>query len=309
MAGSRVAVVFNPTKTTRRALAAAARAALPDAALTWYETTVDDPGDGAARAAVTAGCDVVVAAGGDGTVRAVAEALAGSSTPMAIVPRGTGNLFARNIGIPLGDARAALARIADAQPRRMDVGRVAVTDPPGTPERVFVVMVGFGLDAHMLAETDEELKSRAGWLAYVEAIGRALSASALLTVAVAVDDGPEREVEAHTLMVGNCGALQAGVQLLPDAAPDDGALDMLVASSHGPLQWLDTLRSVVWDNGIMRLFDRDRKAASTGTVGHRQLRSIEVTLPEPRAFEIDGEEAGAVRAFRCRVDPGALLVY
>lgn len=309
MAGSRVAVVFNPTKTTRRALSAAARAALPDAALSWYETTADDPGVGAARAAVAAGCDVVVVAGGDGTVRAVAEALAGSATPMAIVPRGTGNLYARNIGIPLGDAKAALARIAGAEPRPMDVGRVTVTDPPGTPERVFVVMVGFGLDAQLLAETDEQLKSRAGWLAYVEAIGRALSASALLTATVAVDDGAAQEVEAHTLMVGNCGALQAGVQLLPDAAPDDGALDMLVASSQGPLQWLDTLRSVMWDNGIMRLFDRDRKAASTGTVGHRQLRSIAVTLPEPRAFEIDGEEAGPVQAFRCRVDPAALLVY
>lgn len=309
MAGSRVAVVFNPTKALRRELAAAMRAALPDAAVTWYETSLQDPGDGAARAALAAGCDVVVAAGGDGTVRAVAQALAGSSTPMAIVPRGTGNLFARNIGVPLGDAKAALARIVAAQPRPMDVGRVAVTDPPGIPERVFIVMVGFGLDAHMLAETDEQLKSWAGWLAYVEAIGRALSASALLTATVAVDDGAPREVEAHTLMVGNCGTLQAGVQLLPDAAPDDGALDMLVASSQGPMQWLDTVKSVMWDNGFLRLFDRDRKAISSGTVGHRQLRSITVTLPEPRAFEIDGEEVGPVLAFECRVDPGALLVY
>ncbi len=302
-------MVFNPTKTTRAELAAAAAAALPDATVTWFETTSADAGDDAARAAMAEGCDVVVAAGGDGTVRAVAEALAGSSTPMAIVPSGTGNLFARNIGVPLGDAKTALARIITAEPRPMDLGRVAVTDPTGMPERVFVVMVGFGMDAHMLAETDEKLKSRAGWLAYVEAIGRALSASALLTATVTVDDGEAQQIEAHTVMVGNCGTLQAGVQLLPDAAPDDGVLDMLVASSQGPLQWLDTLKSVAWDNGVMRLFDRDKKATSTGTVGHRQLRSIAVTLPEPRAFEIDGEEVGAVRAFRCRIDPAALLVY
>ena len=309
MVALRVAVVFNPTKTTRSDLAGAAAAALPDAAVTWFETTASDPGDGAARAALAAGCDVVVAAGGDGTVRAVAEALAGTSTPMAIVPSGTGNLFARNIGVPLGDAKAALARIVNADPRPMDVGRVAVTDPAGMPERAFVVMVGFGLDAHMLAETDERLKSRAGWLAYMEAIGRALSASEVLTATVAVDDGAAQQIEAHTLMVGNCGTLQAGMQLLPDAAPDDGALDMLVASSQGPLQWLDTLKSVMWDNGVMRLFDRDKKATSSGTVGHRQLRSIAVTLPEPRAFEIDGEEVGPVQAFQCRVDPAALLVY
>ncbi len=309
MATSHIGIVFNPSKIEREELEsawdAAASETVSGARTSWFETPPDDPGQGMARQALDAGCDLVIAAGGDGTVRAVAEVLAGTGVNLGIVPQGTGNLLARNLDVPLGDVAAALARITADEPRTVDVGWVETDDGR---RQAFVVMVGFGLDAQMLAETDDDLKSKAGWLAYVEAMGRALSASDVLDVTIAIDGGPAQETKAHTVLVGNCGTLQGGVTLLPDAAPDDGLLDPLVVRSDGVLQWMDTLRSMVWDNGLLRLFDKDRKAASTDTVDHAQAREVRVELPEPRAFEIDGEEVGEVRSFTASVEAGALTV-
>lgn len=305
MAQTQVAIVFNPSKIDREPLERAWAEAGADVETSWFETTPDDAGQGMAREAVEAGCDLVIAAGGDGTVRAVAEVLAGTGVHLGIVPQGTGNLLARNLGVPLGNVAAALKRIVDGEPRAIDVGWV---ETDGGERQVFVVMVGFGLDAQMLAETDDDLKSKAGWLAYVEAMGRALATSDVLEVTIAIDEGEPAETHAHTVLVGNCGTLQGGITLLPDAVPDDGVLDTLVVRSDGVLQWMDTLRSMVWENGLLRLFDKDRRAASTDTVDHAQARSVRVELPEPRAFEIDGEEVGAVRTFTASIDAGALVV-
>jgi YegS/Rv2252/BmrU family lipid kinase len=304
MADSHVGIVFNPSKISREDLQAAWEDGGSDARVSWFETTVEDAGARPARDAIDAGCDLVVAAGGDGTVRAVAQALAGTGVHLGIVPQGTGNLLARNLGIPLGIG-PAITEVVSGEPRSIDIGWVELD---GGEPHAFVVMVGFGIDAQMLAETDDDLKSRAGWLAYVEALGRALAASDLLDLTVTADDGEPQAVQAHTVLVGNCGTVQGGVTLLPDAAPDDGLLDFLAISSEGMLQWMDTLRSMVWENGILRLFDRDRKAASTQTVDHQQAKRVRVELPEPRPFEIDGEEVGDVRVFTVRIDAGALTV-
>ncbi|WP_159500870.1 diacylglycerol kinase family protein [Microbacterium sp. 18062] len=308
MTSSRIGIVFNPSKIAKAELSAAIDDVLPDADVAWFETTPEDPGQGPAREALDAGCGIVIAAGGDGTVRAVAEVLAGTDAHLGIVPQGTGNLLARNLGVPLGDVKAALARVADVTPRSIDIGWVDLERDGGPETHGFVVMVGFGLDAQMLAETDDDLKDKAGWLAYVEALGRAVSSSEVVEASIAVDDEKPKDVAAHTVLIGNCGTIQGGVTLLPDAAPDDGSLDILVVNADGALQWLDTLKSVVWDNGIMRMFDRDKQATSTDTVQHRQAARVRVRLPHPLAFEIDGEEIGEVQGFTARIDAGALHV-
>lgn len=302
----RTGIVFNPSKIGREELEKAWTAASDGGEASWFETTPEDPGQGPARAALEAGCEIVVAAGGDGTVRAVAEALAGTGAALGIVPQGTGNLLARNLGVPLGNPRSALKHIVSSEPRTIDMGWVQLDDGD---EHAFVVMVGFGLDAEMLAATDDDLKSKAGWLAYVAAMGQALSASQLVTARVAVDGKDAADVDAHTILVGNCGTLQGGVTIFPDAQLDDGTLDVLVVSAENAAQWLDTFRAAVWDNGIMRLFDREKKATSTDTARHGQAERVRVELPEPRAFEVDGEEVGDVRSFTVRIDAGALRVY
>ena len=97
----------------------------------WLETTVADPGTGMAREAVRRGAGVVVAAGGDGTVRAVAEGLAGGTVPMAVMPLGTGNLLARNLDIPVLGLRDMVTVALTGRNRPMDVGWLRLERPPG----------------------------------------------------------------------------------------------------------------------------------------------------------------------------------
>ncbi|MFT4259738.1 diacylglycerol/lipid kinase family protein [Microbacterium sp.] len=299
---SKLGVIWNPSKIDEERLRAAVPATFSSEVL-WWETSEEDPGHGMAAEAVEAGCDVVVAVGGDGTVRAVAQALAGTEVALGIVPQGTGNLLARNLGVPLNDVEAALERTRDGEPRRIDLGWVEY----GGQKRAFAVMVGFGVDAQMLVETDDDLKDRAGWLAYVEAMGRALAGTEMTDIALALDD-ESQDVRGHTMIIGNCGMLQGGIRLLPDAEIDDGLLDVLLVSADGALQWLDTVRSVVWDNGIRRLLGGGTEAVSTESTRHVAARRITVSLSTPQQFEVDGEEVGEVDAFTVFVEPGALIV-
>ncbi|MFT4219083.1 MAG: diacylglycerol kinase family protein [Microbacterium sp.] len=309
MAETSIGVVWNPSKADEGELRRAVADAFGDADVAWWETSEDDPGRGMAESAIAAGCGVVIAVGGDGTVRAVAEALAGSEVELGIVPQGTGNLLARNLGVPLDDVAAAVRHVRDANGRAIDFGRVEYTVDSESHERGFAVMVGFGLDAQMLVETDDDLKARAGWLAYVEAMGRAFAAADVVPLTVTLDDRPSEQLEAHTVLVGNCGTIQGGLAILPDAQVDDGRLDVLMVSSEGALQWLDTVKSVVWDNGIKRLLGRgDEPAESTESTEHVSVEAIEVELSEPQPFQVDGEEIGTVSRFRVRVEPGALRV-
>ncbi|GAA2138948.1 diacylglycerol/lipid kinase family protein [Glycomyces algeriensis] len=308
MSGSRIAIVWNPSKTSREDLERALPASAADAEVSWHETTPDDPGQGATGEALAAGAAVVVAAGGDGTVRAVAERLAqGASAELAIVPLGTGNLLARNLGVPLGLA-GALTRAFEGESRALDIGWITAEVDGAKSRQAFAVLAGIGLDAHMIVETDEDLKSKVGWLAYVESLGRALSASAVVKMAIAVDGAAPERAEGHTLLVGNCGTLQGGIALLPDADPSDGELDLLLLSAEGMGQWLDTLRSFMWDNGIRRLFSRHERAESADTATHGRVRRVTVELAEPRVLEVDGDDLGETAAFTIEVQPEAVRV-
>ncbi|MBO0607987.1 diacylglycerol/lipid kinase family protein [Myceligenerans salitolerans] len=315
MTTPRVGVVWNPAKTTRqdleRALEKAGSSVSSAPEALWFETSEDDPGQGAAARATGEGVAVVVVAGGDGTVRAVAEHLAEADTSAAlgIVPLGTGNLLARNLGVPLGDLPGAFARVLASEPRAIDVGWLEIDLDAGTERHAFAVMTGFGLDAHMITETDDDLKDSVGWLAYVESMGRALSASDTLDIRIAADGGPRRHEHVHTLLVGNCGTLQGGINLLPEADPGDGELDLLALSAADAAGWADTLRNMVWDNGIKRLATRRSAAESSASTMHFRLRGLQVELSEPRVVEIDGEDLGETTRFGVTVQPGAVRVH
>jgi diacylglycerol kinase (ATP) len=310
---AQIAIIWNPTKTEKETLESGLSSALGDdseATVRWWETKEDDPGQGIAKSALAAGADLIIVAGGDGTVRAVAEHLAETSSDaeLAIVPLGTGNLLARNLDVPINDVPAAFVRSLSGDARAVDVGWVEVDLDAGTERHAFVVLVGFGIDAHMIAETDDDLKDKAGWLAYVESLGRALSASETVPFHITKDDEPGRDEAGHTLLIANCGTLQGGVPLLPDADPSDGELDYLVLSAEGIGEWAGTLKTMMWDNGLKRLIKKDEGAASTDAVNFGRAKTLAVTLPEVRAFEIDGEEIGETRAFTVSIQPGAIRV-
>ena len=306
----RFGIIWNPTKIDGEELRGVVTAAVPaDTELMWWETSADDPGRAMTAEAVHADCDVVIAVGGDGTVRTVAEVLAsaGEKAPaLGIVPQGTGNLLARNLGIPIGSIPKALDVIVAGEERRIDMGWTRTDD--AEVETGFLVMVGFGLDAHMLAETDDDLKGKAGWLAYVAAMGRAVTASETVDFHITLDDGEQQTFSGHTLLIGNCGDIQGGFTLLPDAVVDDGRLDLLLVSAENVTQWLQTLRTVVWDNGIRRLLGGDDETVSNDFTQHLTGEAIAVALPGPVPFEIDGEEAGDISKLAVRVQPGALRV-
>ena len=152
---SRAAVVVNPTKLDDdEAFRKSVRRAMDDHGWDeplWLETTAEDPGQGQAQAGVSAGVDLILACGGDGTVTACAEGVTGTGVPLAIIPMGTGNLLARNVGLPMGLDEALAVALGNVQ-QPVDAGRVNGT--------LFVVMAGLGLDARMLS--DAANRSRSG---------------------------------------------------------------------------------------------------------------------------------------------------
>ncbi|MGN8024849.1 diacylglycerol/lipid kinase family protein [Microbacterium sp. 22242] len=311
MGAEHVGIVWNPSKTSRDEL----EKALPGRAggtVSWFETSEEDPGAAAAARALEAGADLVLAAGGDGTVRAVAEHLASaeSAADLGIIPLGTGNLLARNLGVPVDDLPAAFARAIDGSAKPIDIGWAEISGAEGEERHAFAVMAGFGIDAHMITETDDDLKDRAGWLAYVESLGRALSASEVIGVRLSGGDGEEAEIRAHTLMVGNCGMLQGGITLLPDADPADGELDLLVLKADGIAGWADTLRNMVWDNGVKRLLGKgdEHTAESSDSTTHRRITTLRIELDEPRVFEVDGDDLGETTRIGISVQPAAVRI-
>src|SRR4051812_3339427 len=200
-ASKRAAVVINPAKSVGPALKGAIFRLCETqgwAEPLWFETTVEDPGAGQAREALEAGVDVVIAAGGDGTVRCVAEVLAGTGTPMGLVPLGTGNLLARNLGVDITDPVSACFDVLNGSDRSVDV--VKATLDRSDDEQVFLVMAGLGYDAAIMADTVDVLKDRMGWLAYVEAGIRKLPGKPVKAT-ISVDGGHPVHRRVRSVMI------------------------------------------------------------------------------------------------------------
>jgi diacylglycerol kinase (ATP) len=263
----------------------------------WLETTVDDPGGGQAKAALAADADVVLACGGDGTVRQVAQILAGSGTAMGLLPTGTANLLARNLAIPLDDLMRATRIALSGDTRTIDVGWVAFDQGE---EHVFLVMAGMGFDAAIMAGAHHASKTRLGALAYfvsgMRAGVRALSEQRVRIV-LAVDGRPELHREVRTVVVGNCGKLLAGLVLMPGAKVDDGLLDVVTIAPKSVMGWVGVTARVL-----------SRRPSGHRIVQHWQGRSVTIIAEEPEQAQLDGDPVGDVQMLRMRADERALLV-
>jgi YegS/Rv2252/BmrU family lipid kinase len=285
----RAAVVIHPGKHDDvdgfRAAVGKAMSDLGWAEPLWLETRPDDTGERLAQEAVRSGVDLVLASGGDGTITACVGGIAGSGVPLGVLPCGTGNLLARNLGLPLS-LDEALAVALTGSDRRLDVG--------AANGRPFVVMAGIGFDAEMLDGADERLKSRVGWAAYVLSALRHLRERPV-RMALRADGGPPQRRWASGVIVGNVGSLQGNVRLLPDAVPDDGVLDVAVLAASGWTGWLRLAADV-----LLR-----RK---TGRVAHLTCRELTIQAGRARPWEVDGEVAGTTRQLRVTLEPGCLLV-
>lgn len=312
-----VAVVFNPVKIDEARIREAVAAASVEHAWApplFEATTLDDWGSGAARRAIDAGASAVLAAGGDGTVRAVAQELAGSGVPLVLIPSGTGNLLARNLGLSLERLDLAVAAAFTGRERRIDVGRAELERPDGSRERhSFLVIAGLGLDAQMIANTSPELKRRVGWPAYGQGIARSLGRRRnRVRLRYRLDDGAPHQLSVHTLLIGNCGLLPGNIQLLPEARVDDGVFDIVALRPKGLFGWIQIWLKVVWENGVLRHSTVGRKIiALTGevrTLLYMKGKSIVVRPESPQEFQLDGDAFGEIAAVRVQVAHQALAV-
>lgn len=280
----------------------------------WYETTSADPGTGQARQAMADGADVVIAVGGDGTVRAVAAALAGSGKEMGILPVGTGNILARNLDLDVADLNACLDVAMGTQARSIDVGRLRTIgiEPEHGAEtadatHIFLVIAGIGFDAAMVDDTDTRLKKRVGWLAYFIAGVRHLHAKRIETTLTI--DG-DRTVTTHlrTLLVGNCGKLPGGIVLLPDATPDDGILDVAAIDTRaGLVGWAQLWTEVVVAQG--RGWTLHEGRTSIGRIDHTSATRVHLIVTgAPQPIQVDGDVLGKGAGFEAWIEPASLRV-
>lgn len=335
--GPLLAFVANPSKNGMDQLrpAIVARCAAEDLPEPlWLETTIEDPGVGQTREALAAGADVVVAVGGDGTVRAVAEAMVGTGRPMGLLPFGTGNLLARNLDISVTDREDAFDVALNGIDRAIDVGWLRVDRPapakttggkgrhrPGsggrpaeepdasqepadTTKHIFLVIAGLGFDAAMVADTDANLKSKVGWMAYFVAGFRHLHGRRLEMV-ITLDDRPPITARLRTLMVGNCGRLPGGITLIPDAVIDDGIHDIAAIDTRGGIMGWAQLFSEVVMQGFGVTNDLPNKI---GRIDHTRAKTVQLHVSEGEQVQVDGDVLGRAIDVSTWVDPGALIV-
>ncbi|MFF0215288.1 diacylglycerol kinase family protein [Streptomyces vinaceus] len=278
----------------------------------WVRTSAGEPCG--ALAARTAGADtaLVVVCGGDGTVRACADVLAGTGIPLAIVPCGTGNLLARNLRLP-ADAAAALREALSGEAVGIDVGRVS---GDGLAPTRFAVMAGAGFDAAMVRDASPRLKERLGWAAYVVSALRHLRDSRM-RLSIRLDGGAPLERRARMVVIGNVGTLQGGLPLLPDARPDSGRLDVVLLDPRGAAGWLAAARHLASRGAGRGSADgRARPApggsgrlAAHGALEYFSAARVDLRLARAQARELDGDAFPAGTRVTAEVEPGALRVF
>ncbi len=291
-----LAVVLNPSKVEDVAQFRSIVTAMANesgwSSPTWLYTTVEDPGAGMAESAAVSGADLVMVCGGDGTVREVCAELAGTGIPVGIVPAGTGNLLARNLEIPLF-LRSAIDVALNGQDRAIDLVEVS---GDGFEDTHFMVMAGMGLDAAIMEGVNEDIKRRVGWIAYVLSGVKALM-SPVVKVEISVDGGEFATYRARTVVVGNVGFLQAGMPLLPDAAIDDGVLDVVMLFPKRFLSWLPL---------VARVLSKGRRVDET--IGRLTGQTIVVRASSDTPRQLDGDSIGPGRELRMHCVHGRLLV-
>jgi len=253
----------------------------------WYEIPKSRKAPKRAKLALEEGADLVLVWGGGGTVQRCVDALAGSGVPIAIIPAGTANLFASNLGIPKDIAKAVRIGL-HGERRPIDVGRI-------NGER-FAVMAGAGLDASMIRDADAGLKDQVGRLAYLVTGARHLKDRSL-DVRIQVDGTHWYQGKAACVLFGNVPDILGGVTAFADARPDDGRLEIGIVTADGLLEWTRTLgRTAVGQVERSPFVD-----ITSGT-------SFVVKLDRKAAWELDGGDREATKRLEVEIEPGAITV-
>ncbi|GAA2200894.1 diacylglycerol/lipid kinase family protein [Sinomonas flava] len=296
-----VAIVLNPVKDraqeARVLIEAACRGAGWPTPLVFH-TTREDPGHSMALAALEARADVVIACGGDGTVRVVAEVLAGTETAMGLVPLGTGNILARNLDLDVGRLAHSVHTAVFGRQRKIDTASMTLTTDAGdTVTHTFLVIAGVGMDAEILQDTSDDLKRSFGWMAYTEAGIRHMPGRKRRRVEVSLDDGEFQTRRVRSVLFANCSKLPGGVDFIPEAYIDDGVLDVAVMSPRSLIGWVAMY--------IKILFQHKHRLPVMQFYG---ARKVSIRVPEPIETQADGDVTGLATRVDVQVHPASLLV-
>jgi diacylglycerol kinase (ATP) len=254
----------------------------------WAEVPKSKKAPAQVQRALKEGAELIFAWGGDGMVQRCVDVLAGSGASLAIIPAGTANLFASNLGIP-EDIEAAVAIGLRGDRREFDVGRF-------NGER-FAVMAGAGFDAAMIRDAgDGGLKERIGRAAYVWSGSENLR-SKPFRATIEVDGAEWYKGKATCILLGNVGKLVGGIEAFEDARPDDGKLEIGVVTADGVLDW-----------------SRMMARAAAGSLGdspfaqRTKARDVKVKLSRKVLYELDGGDRTKVKSFKVKVEPRAISV-
>ncbi|KAJ1684523.1 hypothetical protein LUZ63_020278 [Rhynchospora breviuscula] len=238
------------------------------------------------HAVVAAGPDLLVVGGGDGTVSRAAEAVAGTSTTLGVLPLGTANDFARTLQIP-ADLPGAVRTLTHGKVVDVDLGWMTRSDPDGTGSGIttgYLNVASVGLSTGVTAALSPRAKRLLGPAAYPVATLRAFRRHRPFTASLTFPDGDHPDLEMTDLLqvaVGNGKHYGGGNAVSPVASLDDHLLDVY-AIDRG--RW--------WDHvSIARLF-RDGRFVEHDRVVHVRTRSVRVTTDEPMPVNLDGEIAG-----------------
>lgn len=259
--------------------------------LLWYEVPKSRKAAKQVRKAVKAGVDLLVVWGGDGIVQRSIDTLArvkgGAKTPLAIMPAGTGNLLAGNLGVPQ-DMATAVDLAFRGRRRRIDLGRLN--------GEYFAVMAGIGFDGAMIRDADRSMKDRLGKLAYVWTGLRHVN-GAKPNAKVRVDGVTWFDDEASCVLVGNVSKITGGIRAFEDAKPDDGWLDVGVATAQGAAQWARALGTMAVGRSDHSPFVRMTRA-----------RRVDVKLASKLEYEVDGGAREPVKRLTAEVVPAAVKI-
>jgi diacylglycerol kinase family enzyme len=253
----------------------------------WHEVRKSKFAPDRVRKVIDDGADLVFVWGGDGMVQRTIDAAAGSGVTIAIVPAGTANLLAGNLGIPDDIAAAVDIGLRGAR-RKLDVATM-------NGER-FAVMAGSGFDARMIRDADGGLKDKAGRLAYVWTGARNLNASPVKT-RIKVDGDVWFDDDATCVLFGNVGKPFGGITMFRNASAEDGRLELGVVTAEGVWQWTRALARTAAGAP-------ERSPFVQMTSGQK----FSVRFDRPVVYELDGGERPPTKRLKVRVEPAAISV-
>jgi diacylglycerol kinase (ATP) len=238
-----------------------------------------------AKSAVRRGARLVLAWGGDGTINEVASALAFDEVPIGIVPAGSGNGLARELGVH-PRAERAIADALQAVPRSMDLGEI--------DGHLFANMAGVGFDAHIASEFAKA--TRRGFVGYAGITARALRTYQSRHYRVTTG-GVETAHRAILVTIANSAQFGNNARIAPGARVDDGELDLVVMEEQSRFATLCSMP---------RLFNGTVQRVRGCTI--RRIREATIESDQPMTYHVDGEPVAGGTTLRVRIHPGALMI-